>query len=40
MENEIKDIINKFEIIFKKKNKSHHDPFFNNIEKKKFKQMH
>ena len=33
MENEIKDIINKFEIIFKK-NKSHHDPYFNNIEKK------
>lgn len=34
MENEIKDIINKFEIIFKKKNKSHHDPYFDNIEKK------
>tara|TARA_B100001057_G_scaffold446700_1_gene485511 strand:- start:8131 stop:9285 length:1155 start_codon:yes stop_codon:yes gene_type:complete len=34
MSREIDRIINKFEIIFKKKDKSHHNPYFDQLEKK------
>ena len=34
MQKELNKIVKKFEIIFKKKDKSHHAPYFDQIEKK------